>query len=74
MNLEIVVRVICLCQEAYLPTCKKIIRKKVFSFFNVYRRCIARLDNATLRSIMNSDTLYTSLWRHWQKMLYVYSY
>ena len=54
-----------------LPTCKMLIRKNVYSFLT----CIAKSGNAILQSIMNRDALYTSpLCRHWQKMLYVYSY
>ena len=58
-------RVICLCQETYPHVI----------FFYSFSTCIARSGNAILQSIMNSDALYTSpLGRHWQKMLYVYSY
>ena len=54
-----------------LPTCKMLIRKKLYRFLT----CIARSGNAILHSIMNSDALYTSpLCRHWRKMLYVYIY
>ena len=70
MNLESVVRVIIFVSRG-LPTCKMLIRKKLYSFLT----CIARSGNAILQSIMNSDALYTSpLCRHWRKMLYVYSY
>ena len=54
-----------------LPTFKMLIGKNVYSLFTF----IAKSGNVILRSIMNSDDLYTSpLCRHWRKMLYVYSY
>ena len=60
MNLEIVVQVICLCQEAYSPV-KCQLETNMYSFLTY----ITRSGNAILQSNMNSDVLYTSpLCRH----------
>ena len=51
-----------------LPTCKMLIRKKLYSFM----MCIAKSRNTILQSILNSDALYTSqLYEHWRSVLYI---
>ena len=54
-----------------LPTCKMLIRKKVYSFM----MCIAKSSNTILQSILNSDALYTSqMYQHWRSALYIYHF
>ena len=54
-----------------LPTCKMLIRKKVYSFI----MCIAKSSNTILQSILNSDALYTSqMYQHWRSVLYLYHF
>ena len=51
-----------------LPTCKMLIRKKLYSFM----MCIAKSGNTILQSILNSDALYTSqMYQHWRSVLYI---
>ena len=51
-----------------LPTCKMLIKKKVYSFI----RCIAKSSNTILQSILNSDALYTSqTYQHWRSVIYL---
>ena len=48
-----------------------LIMKNVYSFMT----CVAKLGNATLQGIMNSDALYASpLGHHWRNMLYIYGF
>ena len=54
-----------------LPTCKMLIRKKVYSF----KICIAKSSNTILQSILDSDALYTSqMYQHWRSVLYLYHF
>ena len=54
-----------------LPTCKMLIRKKVYSFM----MCIAKSSYTILQSILNSDALYTSqMYQHWRSVLYLYHF
>ena len=51
-----------------LPTCKMLIRKKLYSFM----MCIAKSGNTILQSILNSDALHTSqMYQHWRSVLYI---
>ena len=54
-----------------LPTCKMLLRKKVYSFMvSLNKSC-----NTVILSCMNSDTLYNSrLWHHWRHMLFIYNF
>ena len=51
-----------------LPTCKMLIRKKLYSFM----MCIAKSGNTILQRILNSDAFYTSqMYQHWRSVLYI---
>ena len=56
-----------------LPTCKMLIRKKVYSFM----MCIAKSSNTILQSILNSDAVYrptSQMYQHWRSVLYLYHF
>ena len=65
------------CRASYisvtggLPTCKMLIRKKLYSFM----MCIAKLGNTILQSILSSDALYMSqMYKHWRSVLCIYHF